>query len=277
MASNSAQSWRSVIEVKVGKSLSAVERTLVLYQSLENAQTIFKLLKDLPRIKTPFVLNCDCLLCKTPISSGLLSSNIANQPHLLVRAAGYNSSMNLVYYDVYVQASGTVIMTLECIPTVNQRGIVKFVARSYAKKVLFSAVHLPKDDILAFYDESNFLFCFQWKSKVLYPNQRELLTIREVMRPAYAQSSKLPIHYGYFDILSPACQVVATIQRVNYTCTQIHLPPGIINYSTHVLRIAPILGITLKIYSVAYKLDRIPIPEITYCYKNEGRNIKELF
>lgn len=186
-----------------------------------------------------------------------------------VRAAGYNSHLNIVYFDVMKHTfRDRRLLTLECTPKAGRRGLTKFVAKSSAGDAIFSAVEFPQQKALAIYSGKNILLAYQHKDKVMDGKGKTIVNIEERL-----QSDRYGVKFCLTE--SSTDKSLTTITAVNKSI-RIEIrtkklegrPP---------LVIAILIAVALKLYYDAYEFDSSPIPEITYHYSGRHNKLSELF
>ena len=103
----------------------ADEEKVLLCCSINRAQVVYKIRQRTPRILPISVITCNCSLCEESRNTTRSAIFHSLSDPLFIRAAGYNRSKNLVYFDVFFAPSSSVVHTVECTPRDNQQGIVK--------------------------------------------------------------------------------------------------------------------------------------------------------
>ena len=265
-----------LVKLEIKKKLMADEEKVLLCCSINRAQVVYKIRQRTPRILPISVITCNCSLCEEfRNTTGSAIFHSLSDP-LFIRAAGYNRSKNLVYFDVFFAPSSSVVHTVECTPRDNQQGIVKLVIKDGRSNILWTAVQLP-GDIFAFYFKENNLLGYQWKNVIFNVQNKEVMYIQKLNYQHKAGFQHVPSQKVKFSILDTDNLLVATIsQEIN--CTSIYRPKvrtETANLSK--LELVFLIPLAVKINSEVYKMDEWPLPEITYHYKNAREQGKFVF
>lgn len=195
----------------------------------------------------------------------------AGRKNIILKAAGHNTRLNLMYLIVRERQNGLTFMTLECTPTEYGCRVAKVVAKDMEGKILFTAIKFPEDHCLAIYSSENDLLAFESNGQVCDARGEVLLEIsRHIFR---RDSGRRHLEREHFFVNVMADHNIGLITS-DHGHVRIGNKVTIEPKSWHA---AVVLSYAAILHSEVYELDLLPIPEVTYLYNNEGLDNLFLF
>ena len=98
------------------KHLATDKRKTVICQSVVKAQLLYKIYMLSSCKMYVSKLICICSSCEESVASGVGDQSYLKEQKVIIRAAGYNSLKNVIYYDVISYKNKCVLLTVECTP-----------------------------------------------------------------------------------------------------------------------------------------------------------------
>lgn len=262
----------SIIQLEFYRKLTENEKILVLAETLVLCINVYKINKEvLPPICVSCSMDADPRFCGVPSYRAIDLTYLAelDNGHLAIRAAGYNSLRNIVYFDVIKVNPGHDLpfLTLECTPTTCRSGMAKIVARSRTGSLLFSAFNFSAKKTLAIYHPNGSLMAYQCQDLIKDDKGNDIINIKVIKQKQFGQSTEKSESKREYSLDSiPQSHFLTKIKQVTLGI-HVSTPSSSLKFQTPV-DTAIFLSLGAKIYCDIFKFDGHPIPEITYCYDN---------
>ena len=261
----------AIVELKIDQGLNSAERKLIFCTFLIQARILYKITYSIPSIFAVYLAICDCSRCQHS-SSQTGVSQLLTTDKTYIRPAGYSSKTNLIYFEKFKEAGGAVLFTIECTPRKDLKGFVKLVAKDPWNETIFSAVHFSDRNILAFYSRQNNLLGYLWNSAILDRENRQIMSVVSVFQQPKNREDRYAELGRKFKILDKQGRMTAILSR-NGSLVRIYRDyRRIQNTGTTPVELATITFFAIKIYCEVYKLENVPLPEITYRYKDANKD-----
>lgn len=268
---------RRIVQLKFHKELSETEKKLVLAETIILSKVLYKLHTEiLPaiRISTPIQSHPTLISLATKIHLNIDYLKASDCAALIIRAAGYNRYLNVVYFDVLRENHHRKsFLTLECTPTYWNRGLAQVVAKSKKGHIIFSAVSFPENKTLAIYSGIGNLLAYVCQNRIMAANDQQLMYVEEKTL-AYLDEKKWGSNLCFILYDSLTGHKLAVINRREF---------AIRGYITHAQRelqqplsTAIFISFALGLFYSHYQFDDRPMPEITYHYNDFRPNPNSL-
>lgn len=263
------------IELEIFQELSENEIKLVLLYALMTCKIVFSLNKEcLPtlRFSTPNSNYCPGRTVTDSYSRNNLLRQLNYDSTYTIRAAGRNSRLNLVYFNITDMTTNFVSLSLECTPSVDHVGFAKLVAKDEFDLELFTAVMFPADSCMAIYGTAGTLVGFEIDRHLRNGQGSAILTVNsaynaEEDRRYYGSRG---MAFRVVDPCAPKFNNVITKINARFCNIQVHTTRSYQGQKTF-LKVAFDISFTVKLFFEVFKMDKYPIPEITYCYAHQDK------
>ena len=256
-----------LVKLEITKETTADEKKLLLYCAISRSQVVYTIHKRIPTILPISFVSCNCAFCEECTHTGRSSIFRSLSKQVFIRAAGYSRIKNLVYFDVFSDPINFVIHTVECTPRENQKGVVKLVIKGQWSNTLWTAVQFP-EDIFAFYSKDDKLLGYQWKNMIFNAQNQEVMHIETqsyTHKAQFQQDSPPEVKMAIIDNNN----LLVAIINEDINCTSIFRPRARIGMAYGDLLVLTFaIPLAVKMNSVIYKMDKAPLPEISYHYRN---------
>ena len=180
------------------KHLTTDERKTMICQSVVKAQLLYKIYMLSPCKMNVSKLICICSECEASVASGVGDQSYLKEQKVIIRAAGYNSSKNVIYYDVISYKSICVLSTVECTPQKKPARVRKLAVKDPHNRTMLTAGQLP-NDIFALYSNENNLVGYQWKNQIMNFKNEVIMRLEKI----YPKASN-PLEAISFSLITPS-------------------------------------------------------------------------